>query len=302
MAEIVQSQKDFADVMRPVSVRKMCDSEPANKGEIGAFRGLVGSGFWLSGQTRPDLAVLVAVAQSMLPSPTVENVRRANALSRRARQLSHLSITFHPIAPRNLVLCVPSDSSLNVAKPKKGTQAGWIVGITDRSLADGEAVPWTPLTWRSFRHKSPVASTFSVETKALSGGLGRPEWCLAFLCEMLEADVFDLRDREAMYSRRAGQAVVDCKSVYDHVKCKPRLCMAGHQDPDLCEMMEQGDLSSPTISNVARALAIQVICSMGWILQLGDIRGAFLESPELERPLFFRPPREGLSGVPEGCL
>ncbi len=41
-------------------------------------------------------------------------------------------------------------------------------------------------------------------------------------------------------------------------KCKSRLCLAGHQDPDLVELMELGELASPTNSNVAKALAVQI--------------------------------------------
>ena len=45
---------------------------------------------------------------------------------------------------------------------------------------------------------------------------------------------------------------------------------------------------------------MQVICSHGWDLQLGDIRGAFLEAgplPERFRPLFAKQPQGGIPGV-----
>ena len=73
-------------------------------------------------------------------------------------------------------------------------------------------------------------------------------------------------------------------------RVKARWCLQGHLDPDLQEKAMAGDLQSPTLSQLGRALLFQVIASSKWQLMLGDIRGAFLSSGEL--PQRYRPFRE----------
>ena len=48
-----------------------------------------------------------------------------------------------------------------------------------------------------------------------------------------------------------------------------------------------------------------MIVSSGWNLQLGDIRGAFLEADALDRkqgPLYSSLPPGGIPGVPDGAV
>ena len=50
---------------------------------------------------------------------------------------------------------------------------------------------------------------------------------------------------------------------------------------------------------------MQVISSFGWQLQLGDIKGAFLEAgplPEEFTPLFAHPPQGGIPGLPSDAV
>ena len=46
--------------------------------------------------------------------------------------------------------------------------------------------------------------------------------------------------------------------------------------------MQDGLLQSPTLSQSSRVLIMQVLASYGWDLQLGDIKGAFLEAGPLD--------------------
>ena len=88
-------------------------------------------------------------------------------------------------------------------------------------------------------------------------------------------------------------------------RVKSRWCLQGHLDPDLSTKALAGDLQSPTLSQLGRALLFQVIASKKWTLMLGDVKGAFLASgqlPEKYRPLFARLPAGGIPGVPEDAL
>ena len=81
---------------------------------------------------------------------------------------------------------------------------------------------------------------------------------------------------------------------------KARWCLQGHLDPDLTEKAQSGMLQSPTLSQMGRTLLMQLLSSNGWDLQLGDIKGAFLEAgplPDRYRPLYAHQPPGGIPGL-----
>ena len=92
---------------------------------------------------------------------------------------------------------------------------------------------------------------------------------------------------------------------YNTFTVKGRWCLQGHLDPDLETKAERGMLKSPTLSQLGRMTLMQVIASKGWLLQLGDIKGAFLEAGPLSdefRPLYARQPAGGIPGIPENAV
>ena len=54
-------------------------------------------------------------------------------------------------------------------------------------------------------------------------------------------------------------------------------------DPHVMELVGSGSTQSPTVSQLGRVFSCQMIVSNGWTLQLGDIRGAFLEAGALDK-------------------
>ena len=86
---------------------------------------------------------------------------------------------------------------------------------------------------------------------------------------------------------------------------KGRWCLQGHLDPDLDVKALEGKLKSPTLNQLGRMLIMQILASQNWSLQLGDIKGAFLEADPLEdrfRPLYAHQPPGGLPGVPSDAV
>eukprot|EP00435_Cladocopium_sp_Y103_P022015 s1030_g5.t1 len=86
----------------------------------------------------------------------------------------------------------------------------------------------------------------------------------------------------------------------DGARTKARWCLQGHSDPDFKDKINSGLCHSPTLSQIARALALQIIVSKRWTLCLGDIKGAFLEAGPLHsrfRPLFAKQPSGGVPGL-----
>ena len=99
----------------------------------------------------------------------------------------------------------------------KGTQAGYIVGVTDDNLQQGNKAPWSPAVWKSYRLKRVVGSTFAGETQVLADALGHTEWIGCHLAEAFFRD-FSLQNRGEFLRRFKVQAIVDCKSIYDHLQ------------------------------------------------------------------------------------
>ena len=88
-------------------------------------------------------------------------------------------------------------------------------------------------------------------------------------------------------------------------KVKSRWCLQGHLDPDLDTKAQTGALQSPTLSQPSRVLLMQLLASYGWDLELGDIKGAFLEAGPLEpqyRPLYAKIPQGGIPTIPHDAV
>ena len=83
-------------------------------------------------------------------------------------------------------------------------------------------------------------------------------------------------------------------------RIKARLCLQGHKDPDFYAKIAAEDCHSPTLSGLGRAVLLQILVSNHWVMNLGDIRGAFLEVgplPERYRPLYAEQPEGGIPGL-----
>lgn len=83
-------------------------------------------------------------------------------------------------------------------------------------------------------------------------------------------------------------------------RIKSRLCLQGHLDPDFEDKIQSGACHSPTLHAISRALVLQILASKGWLLQLGDIKGAFLEAGPLDKkytPLYAKQPPGGVPGL-----
>ena len=105
------------------------------------------------------------------------------------------------------------------------------------------------------------------------------------------------------------KATIDGKNIdlndESTFKIKSRWCLQGHLDPDLDMKAMEGALQSPTLSQMGRMVLMQVLASNQWTLQLGDIKGAFMEAgplPAKYRPLYANQPRGGIPGVPSDAV
>ena len=90
-------------------------------------------------------------------------------------------------------------------------------------------------------------------------------------------------------------------------KCKSRLVIAGHTDPDLTDETIQLSTDAPTLSRSGLTCVLQVTAdgleeSDPWTLAAGDIRCAFLTGSYLTRELYMHQPKTGFPDMVPGQL
>ena len=109
----------------------------------------------------------------------------------------------------------------------------------------------------------------------------------------------DIRKRQS-HRFIGSRFVVVNKHDEEGQRIKSRWCLQGHLDPDFKEKIGSGVCHSPTLHQLSRALVLQILVSKGWMLQLGDIKGAFLEAGALDQkfsPLYAHQPEGGVPGL-----
>ena len=90
-------------------------------------------------------------------------------------------------------------------------------------------------------------------------------------------------------------------------KCKSRLVIAGHTDPDLTNESLHLSTDAPTLSRCGFSCLMQITANGlqeadPWSMLAGDIRCAFLTGSYLRRELFMHQPRAGFPGMLPGQL
>ena len=215
--EITMSQKTFAEGIKPAFMpakRRSQRDAPLTSKEISVLRAINGSLNWLSSQSRPDLSAQTSLSQQAMSQPTVHQLCEVNNVIRRAKQHADLSIRFRAIDPDRLTLVCHSDAAF--ANVGVYTQAGYVVGFTDKSLDEGDTTCWSPAVWRSYRLPRAVGSTLSAEAQAMASATGTVEWASLLLAEAREG-CFDVREFASKLCQIKPIVVTDCKSLFDHL-------------------------------------------------------------------------------------
>eukprot|EP00435_Cladocopium_sp_Y103_P021891 s1135_g5.t1 len=215
--EIHMSQKTFAQGLRPAYMpasRRAKRTAPLDGKETSILRAINGSLNWLASQSRPDLSAQVSLSQQAMSKPTVHHLCEVNNVIKPAQQHADLSICFKPIPPERISLACHSDAAF--ANVGVYTQAGYVIGFTDKGLDESEQVAWTPAVWKSYRLPRAVGSTLSAEAQAMVSATGTIEWTSLLLAEALYG-LFDVREFASKLHQIKSIVITDCKSLYDHL-------------------------------------------------------------------------------------
>eukprot|EP00435_Cladocopium_sp_Y103_P017727 s923_g4.t1 len=204
---IKMNMESFAEKIKPINIPKGSQPDDVlNDSQIRVLRAVNGSLNWLSSQSRPDLAVQTSLSQQSFPKPTIGDLRRANQAVRRAKQEKDLGLQFAPIPLDELTVVCHSDAAW--ANVGSHTQAGYIIGFTQKCLQDGQIASWCPVTWRSYKLPRAVNSTLGAEAQAFATASSTVEWLLLLLAETLDGPLDIAKCREALGRRRPVLAVL----------------------------------------------------------------------------------------------
>lgn len=76
---------------------------------------------------------------------------------------------------------------------------------------------------------------------------------------------------------------------------KARWCIRGYLDPDVLDVQT----ASPTLSNEAFSVVLQILASFRWQLTIADIEGTFLQGDQIDRQkgkILVKIPKDGIPG------
>ena len=138
----VQSQKTHATDVKPAKTRRNAKPHDcATPFEIHNHLSTPQQSNWLAGQTRSDLNCQISLAQLCMPSPTVEQIRRATAWVRRTHQFKDLTLTFFEHSSRETRFVTQTDYSSKDPGGTGRTQGGYSIAATDPSMGAGNMAP-----------------------------------------------------------------------------------------------------------------------------------------------------------------
>ena len=179
------------------------------------FRGTYGGGNWLASQSRPDLSVMVSLGLQCMPRPTVAQLAEANTMVRRAKQFSDLTIKWKTHSFFRFDRC-PSHRCLLGKRTTTWNTGGlhhwfhnkesqhWRRGTMDSlDLAILQAT--TRGSFNAFWRGSVLGLRFGHVGVGYASHLRSTGWTCP-RCEVTRR----------LFVAAHQQAVVDCKSLYDH--------------------------------------------------------------------------------------
>ncbi|CAK0836533.1 unnamed protein product [Prorocentrum cordatum] len=209
--------------------RKRDPSLECNAREIADNRSAVGSLGWPARETRPDLSRTVSMAQRKQNAHCIQDLLDVNkaigVLQSSASEKFHIPkldvespwclIIYHDAAWGN---ALTEDEALRrIAQGEKvHSQAGYLVYLCERAVAEGRPGKAILVDWRSHTLPRVARSTFAAETQSCTEAFDSAEFVRAAILEMMYAGL-DVTSREMLASIRMLPitCVTDCKSLYN---------------------------------------------------------------------------------------
>ena len=178
---------------------------------ITACRAAIGSLQFLASQGMGLIAADTSILASYCNEGTYGLVTKLNKTIRTAHECSAIPNVFRPL--NDPIFVTFHDAAWAVRKDGK-SQAGFILGMTERRILDGEKAPVSPLMQVS--KKCPRVTRSSLGCEIQSASMADEETLFLRLAytEAMHGKV-DLRDLATTLKLTTATLVTDCKGLYD---------------------------------------------------------------------------------------
>ena len=217
--ELTLDYEEFFKKVLPINIVKNRNmDEPLNASEINKARGLIGALQWPAGQGAPFLNASVSILAGGLNKGDGKYLQELNKMLRFAKANGQVALRIAKIAPSLEKVCFVcfSDAALSV-RSDLSSQGGFMIVACNEEVLIGKAVPYTLVSWRSFKLPRVCRSSLAAEAQACAMALDELMIVKVFFGMMLDSSK-GIADSAELYGRGKCAIVTDAKALYDAAK------------------------------------------------------------------------------------
>ena len=194
---IILDQLDYIQNIEPISLtrdRHLQKEDPCTNKEATMYRQLVGKLNWIANQSRPDIFFDVCQLSSLMKTPEVGNLMKANKILSKVKE-TPLCTKFPDLGNlEKLKIICYSDASLGNLSSGKSV-GGHVIFLL------GENGSVCPVSWKTRVLRRVVRSTISAETSAMIDALDNAYFLSRMVSEILQVrsvPIMAYTDNESM--------------------------------------------------------------------------------------------------------
>ena len=215
------SYSEYMSKILPVTVPKgRKPTDEVSPAEVSKSRALIGALQWPSSQGLPMLSASVSLQAGAVIGGTIQDILDLNKTLRFGKAHSDVNIKFiakpkHAKADlKDMTLVCYADAAF-CTRRDRSSQGGYIILACDKSVHNGEKVPASTISWRSFKLPRVCRSSLAAECQATATALEEMYMAKTFL-EVLKFPMEVLKNIKDNLSGPSAM-VTDCKALYDAV-------------------------------------------------------------------------------------
>ena len=217
--KVTLDYEDYTKKVIPLTIPKQREQvAKVNEREISKIRALIGALQWPAGQGCPWLNASVSLQAGRVSDADVNLMIDLNKTLRFAKENASIALTMHSLISKGDDICFIcfTDAALAV-RADLASQGGYLIVATSNAVLRGETVPYSVVSWRSFKLPRVARSSLAAEAQACAVGLDELLMVKAFYAYMKEPRR-GIKEYDKMIGEQPCAIVTDAKALYDSVR------------------------------------------------------------------------------------